>query len=102
MKPQTPVYRGMIVGEHCKDNDLDVNPTKAKAFSNMRESNKEATVVLKAARRMTLEMALEYIERDEAVEITPNHVRMRKVLLSGIERKRQSRQEKQREARAGA
>ncbi|MEE2972844.1 MAG: translational GTPase TypA, partial [Planctomycetota bacterium] len=96
VEPGDEVYEGMIVGENSRENDLDVNPTKAKAFSNMRESNKEATVVLKAARRMTLEMVLEYIEGDEAVEITPNHVRMRKVLLSSIERKRRSRHERQR------
>jgi GTP-binding protein len=90
----------MIVGENSRENDLDVNPTKAKAFSNMREANKDATVVLKAARRMSLEMALEYIASDEAVEITPTSIRMRKIILSEAERRRQSRNERARAAGA--
>ena len=90
----------MLVGENSRENDLDVNPTKAKAFSNMREANKDATVVLKAARRMSLEMALEYIASDEAVEITPTSIRMRKIILSEAERRRQSRNERARAAGA--
>ncbi len=95
VEPGDEVYEGMLVGENSRDNDLDVNPTKAKAFSNVRESNKEATVVLKAARKMGLEMALEYISDDEAVEITPTAVRMRKVVLTEVERRRESRRQRQ-------
>ena len=100
VEPGDVVYEGMIVGENSRDNDLDVNPTKAKAFSNVRESTKEATVVLKAARKMGLEMALEYIADDEAVEITPDAVRMRKIVLTEVERRRESRRQRQRLADA--
>ncbi|MFO0963262.1 MAG: translational GTPase TypA [Phycisphaerales bacterium] len=93
-----PVYEGMIVGENSRDNDLVVNAVKAKPFSNMREANKEATVVLKAPRLMSLEAALEYIEGDELVEITPAAVRMRKRTLSESMRKRETRSARDREA----
>jgi GTP-binding protein len=100
VEPGDEIFEGMLVGENSRENDLDVNPTKAKAFSNMREANKDATVVLKAARRMSLEMALEYIASDEAVEITPTAIRMRKIILSETERRRQSRNERARAAGA--
>ncbi|MCA9296909.1 MAG: translational GTPase TypA, partial [Phycisphaerales bacterium] len=96
VRPQDPVYSGQIVGENARDNDLDVNVVKAKGFSNVRESNKEATVGLRAPREFTLESALEYIEADELVEVTPSAIRMRKRLLNEGERKRASRSEKQR------
>ena len=102
VEPGDVVYEGMLVGENSRDNDLDVNPTKAKAFSNVRESTKEATVVLKAARKMGLEMALEYIADDEAVEITPDSVRMRKIVLTEVERRRESRRQRQRQADASS
>jgi len=92
------VYEGMIVGEHNRDRDLHVNVVKAKPMSNVRESNKEATVVLKAPRPLTLESALEYLEIDEYVEITPISVRIRKKILKENERKRLGRQLKDREA----
>ena len=85
--PQDVIYAGQIVGEYSRDNDLDVNITKGKAFSNVRESNKEATVVLKASRDITLESALEYIQNDELVEITPDDIRLRKKELSESKRK---------------
>ncbi len=94
VKPQDPVYAGQIVGENNRDNDLGVNVAKGKAFSNVRESNKEATVVLKAPRTVSLEAALEYIESDELVEITPNSIRLRKKILSESERKRAVRHKK--------
>ena len=100
VEPGDDVYEGMVVGENSRDNDLDVNPARAKAFTNVRESNKEATVVMKAARKMTLEMALEYIAGDEAVEITPNAIRMRKLVLKEVDRKRAQRQERQQTADA--
>ncbi|MHC5115101.1 MAG: translational GTPase TypA [Planctomycetota bacterium] len=94
VRPQDPVYAGQIVGENSRDNDLGVNVVKAKAFSNVRESTKEATVVLKAPRELTLEGALEYIESDELVEVTPNSIRVRKRLLSESDRKRADRRAK--------
>jgi GTP-binding protein len=95
VEPGDDVYEGMVVGENSRNNDLDVNPARAKAFSNVRESNKEATVVMKAARKMSLEMALEYIAEDEAVEITPNAIRMRKLVLKEVDRKRAQRNQRQ-------
>ncbi|TVQ53484.1 MAG: translational GTPase TypA [Phycisphaerales bacterium] len=91
VRPGDPVYVGQVIGEHSRDNDLDVNAVKAKAFSNVRESNKDATVTLKAPRDLTLESALEYIEDDELVELTPQSIRLRKRLLSEGERKRANR-----------
>lgn len=102
VEPGDEAYEGMIVGENSRENDLDVNPTKAKAFSNMREANKDATVVLKTARRMSLEMALEYIASDEAVEVTPSAIRMRKLVLSETDRRRHARNERAKAAGAGA
>ena len=94
------VYEGMVVGEHNRDKDLHVNVVKAKPMSNVRESNKEATVVLKSPRPLTLESALEYLEGDEYVEITPTAVRIRKKILKENDRKRLLRQQKDREAAA--
>lgn len=102
VSPGEMVYTGMIVGEHNRDNDLPVNITRLKQLGNFRVANKEQTVVLKAPRKMSLEVALEYIEDDELVEITPKNIRMRKRILSETERKKQERQSKDREAsRAG-
>ena len=94
VKPQDHVYAGQIVGENSRENDLGVNVAKGKAFSNVRESSKEATVVLKAPRTYSLEAALEYVEEDELVEITPASIRLRKILLNEGERKRAGRSEK--------
>ncbi|MCY2926895.1 MAG: translational GTPase TypA, partial [Planctomycetota bacterium] len=80
-----------IVGEHCKDNDITVNAVRKKPLTNIRSATKEATVTLKAARRMSLEGALEYIEPDEYVEITPGHIRIRKMHLKDNDRKRAGR-----------
>ena len=93
------MYEGQIVGENARDNDLTVNIVKAKAFSNVRE-NKDATVVLKASRKMTLEEMLEYCERDELVEVTPESLRLRKKLLKEAERRREARHEEARKAGA--
>ncbi len=89
--PTDQVYQGQIVGEHCKDNDILVNVVKAKRLTNMRAASKDATVVLKAARKMSLEAALEYIESDELVEITPSSIRLRKKILDETQRKRAGR-----------
>jgi len=89
--PGDEVYMGQLVGEHNRDNDLTVNVVKAKQLTNFRESNKDATVTLKGVRDVPLEAALEYIESDELVEITPKSVRMRKKLLHEHDRKRAGR-----------
>ncbi|HMN42059.1 MAG TPA: translational GTPase TypA [Phycisphaerales bacterium] len=95
--PGDKVYGGQVVGEHNRDNDLVVNITRLKQLTNMRVSHKEATVVLKGSRKMTLEACLEYIEDDELVEITPTSVRIRKRLLDESMRKRAERQSRDRE-----
>lgn len=94
VEPQEIIYGGQIVGENSRDNDLEVNVVKGKAFSNVREANKEATTVLKASREITLESALEYIQDDELVEITPDDVRIRKTELSESKRKQIARKNK--------
>jgi GTP-binding protein len=89
--PGDEVYEGQVVGEHNRDADLPVNVVRGKKLTNMRSATKEATVTLKAPREMTLESALEYIEADELVEVTPRFVRLRKSLLKENDRKRASR-----------
>ncbi len=92
VKPGDFVYEGQIVGEHCKDNDIQVNVVRLKKLTNMRSSTKEQTVGLKAPRPLELEAALEYIENDELVELTPQSIRLRKRWLTENERKRRGRQ----------
>lgn len=84
--PGNPVYEGMIVGEHNRDKDIDVNPTKEKKLSNMRASGKDEHVVLTPVRPMTLERALHFVREDELVEITPHSIRLRKAELSALKR----------------
>ncbi len=84
--PGAEVYEGMIVGENARTEDLDVNPTKEKKLTNMRSSTADELVRLIPARVISLEQALEFIGEDECVEVTPNHVRLRKVELSGQRR----------------
>ena len=86
--PGDPVYEGMIVGENSRDNDLVVNPIKEKKLTNVRSSGADDAMVLKPPRQMTLESALEYIQQDELVEITPTAIRLRKKYLTENERKR--------------
>lgn len=88
---QEQVYEGMIIGEHSRDNDLDVNPLKGKKLTNMRASGTDEAVRLTTPVRMSLEEAISYIDDDELVEVTPKAVRMRKRYLDITERKRQSR-----------
>jgi len=90
--PQTKCYEGMIVGEHARENDLVVNVAKAKKLSNMRSSGSDDATRLTPPREHTLEQALEYVEFDELVEVTPNFIRMRKRVLDGNERKKSERQ----------
>jgi GTP-binding protein len=86
------VYEGQIVGEHCRDNDLPVNVCREKKLTNVRASTAEKSILLKPPRQMTLEQALEYIEDDELVEITPAAIRLRKTYLKENDRKRFARQ----------
>ena len=86
--PGETVYEGMIVGEHNRDNDLDVNPTKTKKLSNMRAAGRDENVILTPHRTMTLEMAINFVRDDELVEITPKSIRMRKAVLLQSERKK--------------
>ncbi len=86
------VYSGMILGEHNRDNDLEVNPLKGKKLTNVRAAGKDEAVVLTPPARPTLEQAIAYVEDDELVEVTPRHIRLRKRFLDPHERKRQSRQ----------
>jgi GTP-binding protein len=86
------VYSGMILGEHSRDNDLEVNPLKGKKLTNIRAAGKDEAVVLTPPLRLSLEQAIAYIADDELVEVTPRHIRLRKRFLDPHERKRQSRQ----------
>ena len=86
--PQEDVYAGQVVGEHTKEKDLVVNVTKSKKLTNMRASGADDKVKIVPPIVFSLEEALEYIKADEYVEITPNHLRMRKIILDEIERKR--------------
>jgi GTP-binding protein len=87
-----PVYRGMIIGEHNRDNDLEINPIKSKQLSNVRASGKDEAIRLSPPRLMSLEQAIAYIQDDELVEVTPKSIRLRKKYLDANERKRMSRQ----------
>jgi GTP-binding protein len=95
VRPGDQVYRGQIVGEHCKDDDIDVNVAKLKRLSNIRVASADKTVVLKAPRDLSLEAMLEYVEEDEWVEVTPENCRLRKRVLDMTQRKRASRAEEQ-------
>jgi GTP-binding protein len=88
---QEPVYTGMIIGEHSRDNDLEVNPLKGKKLTNVRASGTDEAVKLTTPVTMTLEQAIAYIDDDELVEVTPNAIRLRKRYLDPHERKRQAR-----------
>ena len=88
--PGDDVYEGMIVGENARDNDLVVNPTKEKKLTNVRAAGSDENIILKPHRQLFLEAALEYIEDDELVEVTPNVIRMRKIYLRENERRRLS------------
>lgn len=86
--PGTEVYEGMIIGECNRENDLAVNPVKGKQLTNTRASGSDHTVVLKRPRQITLEYALDYINRDELVEVTPESIRLRKEVLNTEARKK--------------
>jgi GTP-binding protein len=86
--PGDDVYEGMIVGENARDNDLVVNPTKEKKLTNIRAAGNDENIILKPPRQLFLEAALEYVEDDELVEVTPNVIRLRKVHLRESDRRR--------------
>ncbi|MCK5111430.1 MAG: translational GTPase TypA, partial [Arcobacteraceae bacterium] len=96
--PQEKVYNGMVIGEHARENDLDVNPVKAKQQSNVRSSGADEAIKIIPKRQMSLELALEWIEDDEIVEITPKTIRIRKRELDASMRRRQAKQKKNAEA----
>ena len=91
-KPGDEVYEGQIVGIHSRDNDLVVNPLKGKQLTNVRASGKDDAIALTPPVKFSLEQALEFIEEDELVEITPSAIRIRKRYLKEHERKRASRE----------
>ncbi len=86
VRPGDAVYEGMIVGEHNRDNDIDINPCKEKKLTNMRASGKDEAIILTPVLPMTLEMALNFIRDDEMVEVTPQTIRLRKIELSAQKR----------------
>jgi GTP-binding protein len=92
--PGAEVYEGMIVGENARSEDMDINPAKEKKLSNVRSSTGDELVRLAPPRQLSLDQALEFIREDEAVEVTPHHVRLRKVELSATIRGRQAKRTK--------
>ena len=100
VSPGDTVYEGMIVGENARPGDMDVNPTKEKKLTNMRSKSSDENVQLEPPRELTLEGALEYIEDDELIEVTPAAIRLRKRFLSANDRKKLSREAKRERERA--
>ena len=98
VSPGEPVYEGMIVGENSRPGDMDVNPTKEKKLTNMRTTGTDENIRLEPPRELTLEGALEYIEDDELIEVTPRSIRLRKRLLAQSDRKKISREAKRERA----
>ena len=90
ISPQTEVYEGMVIGIHTRDNDLVVNVCKAKQLTNIRAAGSDENIILIPPILMSLEQALEFIEDDELVEVTPESIRVRKKFLKENERKRSS------------
>ena len=96
VEPGDQVYQGMIVGENARDNDIPVNPCKAKHLTNMRSVGDGKGIQLESPLKMSLERALEYIGSDEYVEATPRHLRLRKKILDEVQRKRAAQNRAQR------
>jgi len=92
VKPGDPVYPGMIVGENSRSDDMPVNVTKEKKLTNMRTTASDDNVKLEPPRQITLELALEFIEEDELIEVTPEAVRLRKRVLDANQRRKADRQ----------
>jgi GTP-binding protein len=91
VKPGDPAYEGMIVGENARTGDIDVNPSKEKKLTNMRTTASDEMIILEPPRQVTLELALEYIEDDELIEVTPLSIRLRKRALGATERRKLAR-----------
>jgi len=91
VKPGEPVYEGMVVGENSRTDDMDVNPSKEKKLTNMRTTASDEMIILEPPRQITLELALEYIEDDELIEVTPSSIRLRKRALGATERRKLAR-----------
>ncbi len=89
--PNEDVYEGMVIGIHARGNDLAVNPLKGKQLTNIRAAGSDENVILTPPIRHSLEQAIEFIDDDELVEVTPNNIRIRKKLLTETERKRHGR-----------
>jgi GTP-binding protein len=102
VKPGDPVYEGMVVGESARASDMDVNPTREKKLTNIRTKASDENIQLEPPRELTLEAALEYIEDDELIEVTPRAIRLRKRSLSASDRKRQSRDARRERERASS
>ncbi len=100
VQPGDPVYEGMIIGENARPGDMDVNPTREKKLTNMRSKGSDENIQLEPPRQLTLEAALEYIEDDELIEVTPKSIRLRKRALATSDRKRLSREAKRERERA--
>ncbi|MFW0778279.1 MAG: translational GTPase TypA [Rickettsiales bacterium] len=94
INPADKVYEGMIVGEHSRDNDLEINVLKGKQLTNIRTTSKDEAIRLTPSVKMTLEQMISYIQDDELVEVTPNNLRLRKIALDSNERKKLSRAKK--------
>jgi len=91
VQPGDPVYEGMIVGESARPDDIDVNAAKEKKLTNMRTTASDEMIILEPPRQVTLELALEYIEDDELIEVTPLSIRLRKRALGATERRKLAR-----------
>src|SRR6185436_17857170 len=100
VQPGDAVYEGMLIGENSRPGDMDANPTKEKKLSNIRTKSTDENITLEPPRAITLESALEYIEDDELIEITPQNIRLRKRLLATSDRKRTNREAKRDRASA--
>jgi GTP-binding protein len=100
VEPGAAVYEGMIIGENSRSADMDVNPPREKKLTNMRSKSSDENIQLEPPRELTLEGALEYIEDDELIEVTPQSIRLRKRQLGAIERRKLTREQKREKARA--
>jgi GTP-binding protein len=94
VEPGEQVYQGQVVGEHCKEDDVPVNAVRTKQLTNIRAAGKDDAARIKPARKMALEVAMEYIQEDELVEICPNSIRIRKRFLKESDRRRSVRSAK--------
>ena len=92
VKPGDSVYQGMIVGENARSDDMPVNVTKEKKLTNMRTTASDENIKLEPPRQITLELALEFIEEDELIEVTPGGIRLRKRLLDANQRRKADKQ----------